>query len=109
MGMICNQTTGNNSYSRHCEWGIACRQTVGNDVLSHSSLRGTKQSRKYYNALFITGLLRKLAMTDRHNVIGRVKQSSNSPPLEGQGWFFSGLLHDVRNDDNTGFVAALLK
>ena len=27
------------------------------------SLRGTKQSRKYYNTLFITGLLRKIAMT----------------------------------------------
>ena len=46
-------------------------QTAGNDVLSRPSLRGMKQSRKYYNALFITGLLRKLAMTEMRDVIGR--------------------------------------
>ena len=50
-------------------------QTAGNDVSSRSSLRGTKQSRKHYNALCITGLLRKLAMTDRHDVIGSLRSN----------------------------------
>jgi len=47
--------------------GMMCHQTAGNNVLGRSSLRGTKQSRKQYNALFITGLLRKLAMTAQHD------------------------------------------
>ena len=51
--------------------GMMCHQTAGNDALSRPSLRGTKQSRKYYNALFITGLLRKLAMTEMRDVIAR--------------------------------------
>ena len=40
--------------------GMMCHQTAGNDVLSRSSLRGTKQSRIQR---FFSGLLRRLAMT----------------------------------------------
>jgi len=51
--------------------GMMCNQTAGNDVLSRPSLRGTKQSRKHHNTLFFTGLLCKLAMTEMRDVIGR--------------------------------------
>ena len=39
------------------------------------SLRGTKQSRKYNNALYFTGLLRSLAVTDERTSSVGTKQS----------------------------------
>jgi len=45
-------------------------------------LRGTKQSRKHHNALYFTGLLRRLAMTDGRDVIG----NGDSVPPNSRKW-----------------------
>ena len=73
---------------------------AASDVLCRASLRGTKQSRKHFNALFIIGLLRKLAMTDSRPSLRGTKQSRKRYNALFFMLFFSCLLiHAIHAED----------